>query len=66
MRSAGTLPPARRARVPVARPAPAGFRTPDAMVALRKAGLRRARPLGWRQAGILAWADQVDPSIPKY
>jgi Na+/H+ antiporter len=29
----------------------------DALVAaLRGAGLRRARPLGWRQAGILSWA----------
>jgi CPA1 family monovalent cation:H+ antiporter len=25
------------------------------LVALHRAGLRRARPLGWRQAGILAW-----------
>ncbi|MEO7177420.1 MAG: Na+/H+ antiporter [Allosphingosinicella sp.] len=29
----------------------------DAVLAgLRRAGLRRARPLGWRQAGILSWA----------
>jgi CPA1 family monovalent cation:H+ antiporter len=27
-----------------------------ALAGLRRAGLRRARPLGWRQAGILAWA----------
>jgi CPA1 family monovalent cation:H+ antiporter len=27
-----------------------------ALAALRRAGLRRARALGWRQAGILAWA----------
>jgi Na+/H+ antiporter len=32
------------------------FGSDAALAALRRAGLRRARPLGWRQAGILAWA----------
>jgi CPA1 family monovalent cation:H+ antiporter len=32
------------------------FGSDAALAVFRRAGLRRARPLGWRQAGILAWA----------
>lgn len=32
------------------------FGSDTLLAGLRRAGLRRARPLGWRQAGILSWA----------
>jgi Na+/H+ antiporter len=32
------------------------FGSDATLMVLRRAGLRRARPLGWRQAGILSWA----------
>jgi monovalent cation/hydrogen antiporter len=32
------------------------FGSDGVLAALRRGGFRRARPLGWRQAGILAWA----------
>ena len=40
-----------------------GIRSADAVDFLRKAGFQRVWNL---QGGILAWSDQVDPTIPKY
>lgn len=40
-----------------------GVRSANAMAAARAAGFAQTRSL---QGGILAWADQIDPSIPKY
>ncbi len=40
-----------------------GVRSAQAVDFLRKAGFRKVRNL---KGGILAWSDQVDPSVPKY
>jgi adenylyltransferase/sulfurtransferase len=40
-----------------------GVRSARAVEWLMKAGFRRVHKL---KGGILAWADQVDPSLPKY
>jgi adenylyltransferase/sulfurtransferase len=40
-----------------------GKRSADAVEFLRKAGFRRTLNL---KGGILAWSDEVDPSVPKY
>jgi adenylyltransferase/sulfurtransferase len=40
-----------------------GMRSAQAVQLLMKAGFRRIHNL---QGGILAWSDQVDPSVPKY
>jgi len=40
-----------------------GMRSAKAVDLLRKAGFRRIHNL---KGGILAWSDQVDPSVPKY
>ena len=40
-----------------------GVRSADACYFLRNAGFPYVRNL---QGGILAWSDQVDPSVPKY
>jgi rhodanese-related sulfurtransferase len=40
-----------------------GLRSADAVDFLRKAGFRKVWNL---KGGILAWSDQVDPSVPKY
>ncbi len=40
-----------------------GKRSADAVVFLRKAGFRKICNL---RGGILAWSDEVDPSVPKY
>ena len=40
-----------------------GARSAQAVDFMMKAGFRKIRNL---QGGILAWSDQVDPSVPKY
>ena len=40
-----------------------GKRSADAIMFLQKAGFKKLWNL---QGGVLAWADQVDPSMPKY
>ncbi|HYB52610.1 MAG TPA: molybdopterin-synthase adenylyltransferase MoeB [Thermoanaerobaculia bacterium] len=40
-----------------------GSRSAKAVVLLQQAGYRKARNLA---GGILAWADRIDPSVPKY
>jgi len=40
-----------------------GKRSADAVEFLRKAGFRKILNL---KGGILAWSDEVDPSVPKY
>jgi adenylyltransferase/sulfurtransferase len=40
-----------------------GMRSARAVELLQKAGFRRIHNL---KGGILAWSDQVDPSVPKY
>jgi len=40
-----------------------GVRSAKAVRLLREAGFAKARNL---RGGILAWIDQVDPSLPKY
>ena len=40
-----------------------GKRSADAVVFLHKAGFRKIWNL---KGGILAWSDEVDPSVPKY
>ena len=40
-----------------------GMRSAKAVDFLRQAGFRRIHNL---KGGILAWSDQVDPSVPKY
>lgn len=40
-----------------------GKRSADAVDFLRKAGFRKVWSL---KGGILAWSDEVDPSVPKY
>jgi adenylyltransferase/sulfurtransferase len=40
-----------------------GVRSGKAVDFLRKAGFRKVKNL---KGGILAWSDQVDPSVPKY
>jgi sulfur-carrier protein adenylyltransferase/sulfurtransferase len=40
-----------------------GKRSAEAVEFLRKAGFRKVRNL---KGGILAWSDEVDPSVPKY
>jgi adenylyltransferase/sulfurtransferase len=40
-----------------------GVRSAKAVNFLRQAGFRKVKNL---TGGILAWSDQVDPSVPKY
>jgi adenylyltransferase/sulfurtransferase len=40
-----------------------GKRSAEAVDFLRKAGFRKVLNL---KGGILAWSDEVDPSVPKY
>jgi adenylyltransferase/sulfurtransferase len=40
-----------------------GSRSARAVEQLRQAGFRKVRNLA---GGILAWADRIDPSVPKY
>jgi adenylyltransferase/sulfurtransferase len=40
-----------------------GKRSADAVEFLRKAGFQKVWNL---KGGILAWSDEVDPSVPKY